>query len=98
LLGFGVGGRAGTIEETLGVTVTAENGTLFMPDLFSNPPHILLILGFALLFAAVVSVCTGKTFYRGSVYRAKDPSEFWWLVAIYFLGGVLFIETFLYAS
>jgi hypothetical protein len=48
----------------------------FMPDLFSDPPYILLILGFALLFAAVVSMCTGKTFYRGLVYRAKDPSEF----------------------
>ncbi|HTC41214.1 MAG TPA: hypothetical protein VK703_06580 [Candidatus Acidoferrales bacterium] len=47
-----------------------------MPDLFSDPPYILLILGFALLFAAVVSMCTGKTFYRGLVYRAKDPSEF----------------------
>jgi hypothetical protein len=27
--------------------------------------------------------------------RAKDPTEFWWLVAIYFLGAVLLIGTFL---
>jgi hypothetical protein len=47
-----------------------------MPDLFSNPPYILLILGFALIFAAFVSMGTRKTFYRGLVYRAKDPSEF----------------------
>jgi len=75
--------------------VRLRDGTLFMPDLFSNPPYILLILGFALFFAAVVSAYTGKTFFRGLVYRAKDPSEFWWLVAIYFLGGVLFIGIFL---
>jgi hypothetical protein len=67
-----------------------------MRDWYSQ--YIFLILGFGLFFAAVVSVCTGKTFYRGLVYRAKEPSEFWWLVAIYFLGGVLFIGTFLYAS
>ena len=69
-----------------------------MPNLFSNPPYILLILGFALIFAAVVSVGTGKTFYRGLVYRTKDPSEFWWLVAISFLGGALFVGMFLYGS
>jgi hypothetical protein len=47
-----------------------------MPDLFSDPPYILLILGFVLFFAAVVSTCTGKTLahFRGLVYRAKDPS------------------------
>jgi len=43
-------------------------------------------------------MCTGKTFYRGLVYRAKDPSEFWWLVTIYFLGAVLFIGHFLYKA
>lgn len=61
----------------------------------ANPPYILLILGLASLFAAVVSVCTGKTYFRGLVYRAKDPSEFWWIVTVYFLGGVLFIGIFL---
>jgi uncharacterized membrane protein len=66
-----------------------------MPDLFSDPPYILLILGFALFFAAVVSACTGKTFFRGLVYRAKDPSEFWSLVTIYFLGAILLIGLFL---
>lgn len=67
-----------------------------MPDLFSDPPYILLILGFAAFFAAVVSTCTGKTFarFRGFVYRAEDPSEFWWVVTIYFLGAVLFFGLF----
>jgi len=62
-----------------------------------SPPYILLILGFVLLFGAVVSTCTGVTLARprGLVYRAKDPSDFWWVVTIYFLGGVLFIGIFL---
>jgi hypothetical protein len=70
---------------------------LFMSDLFSDSPYILLILGFALIFAAVVSACIGKTLARprGLVYRAKDPSDFWWVVTIYFLGGVFLIGLFL---
>jgi hypothetical protein len=69
-----------------------------MPDVFSDPPYILLILGLALFLAAVVSTCTGKTLarFRGLVYRAKEPSDFWWLVTIYFLGAVLFIGLFFY--
>jgi hypothetical protein len=58
-----------------------------MPDWYSE--YIYLILGVIALSGAVVSTCTGKTFYRGLVYRAKDPSEFWWLVTIYFLGCTL---------
>ncbi len=61
------------------------------------PSYILLILGFVLLFGAVVSTCTGVTLarFRGLLYRAKDPRDFWWLVTIYFLGGLLFIGIFL---
>jgi hypothetical protein len=29
------------------------------------------------------------------VYRAKEPGVFWGVVAIYYLGGVLFIGIFL---
>lgn len=67
-----------------------------MPDLFSNPPYILLILGFASFFGAVLSTCTGKTLarFRGWVYRAEDPSEFWGVVTIYFLGAILLIGLF----
>jgi len=72
---------------------------LFAPDWYSRQgsPYILLVLGFVLLFGAVVSTCTGVTLarFRGLVYRAKEPNEFWWIVAIYFVGGVLFIGTFL---
>ncbi len=66
-----------------------------MSDLFSDPPYILLILGFASIFGAVVSTCTGKTplwhaLFVGLVYRAKGPSEFWWVVTIYFLPVAFF--------
>ena len=73
--------------------------TLFMLDWYSRqvPPSIILVLGFVSLFGAVVSTCTGVTLARfsGWVYRAKEPNEFWWIVAIYYVGGVLFIGIFL---
>jgi hypothetical protein len=74
-------------------------GTLFMPDWESRSPYVWLIAGVISLFLAVVGTCTGRTCgrYRGSVYRAKEPKEFWWLVAIYYLGAVLFIGLFLNA-
>jgi hypothetical protein len=71
-----------------------------MPDLYSllRPPYTLLIVGFIFIFAGVVSACTGKTFarYGGWAYRAKEPTQFWWAVVLYFLSGVLFIGTFFY--
>jgi len=67
-----------------------------MPDLFS-PPYFSLVAGFAIFLGAVVSVCTGKTLarFRGLVYRDKDPSNFWWAVAVYFVTGVLLVVRFL---
>jgi hypothetical protein len=49
-----------------------------MSDLFLDSPYVLLILGFALIFAAVVSACIGKTLARprGLVYRAKTRVTF----------------------
>jgi hypothetical protein len=71
-----------------------------MPDLFSllRPPYIFLTLGVISFSGAVVSTCTGKTRtrFRRSVYRAKEPSEFWGVVAMYYLIGVCFIGYFLY--
>jgi RsiW-degrading membrane proteinase PrsW (M82 family) len=71
-----------------------------MPDLHSllRPPYIYLILGAISFSGAVVSTCTGKSWGRfgGFVYRAEEPNQFWWLVAVYFLGGVLFIGIFMY--
>jgi hypothetical protein len=61
-----------------------------------RPPYIFLIFGVTLFSAGVVSTCTGKASARFSwVYRAKEPVVFWWLVAFYYLGGVLFIGIFL---
>jgi hypothetical protein len=72
---------------------------VIMPDWDSllNPKFIYFILGFIFLSAAVVSACAGKTIarYKGWVYRAKEPSDFWWGVAIYFLGGIFCIGIYL---
>jgi hypothetical protein len=92
----------------LGATVAIGNsmrkqggkGTLLMDDLFSllRPPYIFLILGVISFSGAVVSTCTGKTWARfeGSIDRSKEPNNFWSVVAIYFLGSLLFIGLFLY--
>jgi hypothetical protein len=60
-------------------------------------PYVFLILGCILLSAGVVWTYTGKarTRFRGWVYRAEEPTGFWWLVALYYLGGVLFLGIFL---
>ena len=67
-----------------------------MPDWYSH--YIYLILGVISFSGAVVSTCTGKTRARfsGWVYRAEEPTQFWWVVTIYYLGSVLFIGIFLY--
>lgn len=72
----------------------------FMPDLHSllKPPYIFLILGVISFSAAAVSTCTGKTWarFQGCIDRAKEPNDFWWVVAIYYLGSVFFIGMFFY--
>jgi hypothetical protein len=69
-----------------------------MPDWFSRPiqsPYIYLILGVFLFSLGVVGTYTGKTSDRFSwVYRAEEPGAFWLLVAMYYLGGLLFIGIF----
>ena len=71
-----------------------------MPDLPSllRPPYIYLILGVISFSAAVVWTSIGKAWTRfyGWVYRAKEPKQFWLVVALYYLGGVFFIGIFLY--
>jgi len=72
-----------------------------MPHWWSHQiesPYYFLILGISSFSAAVVWTCIGKARARfsGWVYRAKEPTQFWWLVAMYYLGGVFFIGTFLY--
>ena len=62
-------------------------------------PYLFLILGGISFIAAVASTCMGKSWGRfgGVVYRAEEPSQFWWLVATYFLIGICFIGYFLYS-
>jgi hypothetical protein len=64
-----------------------------MPDVDSllNPKFIYFLLGVILFIVVVISMCTGTTIgrYRGWIYRAKEPNDFWGVVAIYFLGGLI---------
>jgi hypothetical protein len=73
-----------------------------MPDLHSllKPPYIFLIVGVMWFFGAIVSTCTGKTWGRVgyTISPAEEPSKFWGVVAMYYLGGVLFIGYFLYLA
>jgi hypothetical protein len=66
-----------------------------MADWWSH--YIYLILGVISFSGAVISTYTGKTRGRftGWVYRAKEPDVFWFAVAVYYVGGVLFIGGFL---
>jgi hypothetical protein len=75
-----------------------------MPDWHSwhspqiESPYYFLILGVLMFSGAVLSICTGKTSARTGrwIYRAKEPSTFWWVVAIYYLGALLFLGIYWY--
>ena len=69
-----------------------------MPDSVLRPSYVLLIFGIFSLFMAVLGTCTGVTGarYGGWVYRDKEPTQYWWTVALYFFGGVFFVGIFLY--
>jgi hypothetical protein len=73
-------------------------GRLSMPDWYSH--YIYLILGIISFSGAVVSTCTGKTSARTGrwIDRAKEPKTFWWVVAIYYLGAVLFVGLYLHQT
>jgi hypothetical protein len=65
-----------------------------------SSPYYFLVFGAIFFFAAVVSTCAGKTYGRygrGWASRAKEPAEFWWTVAIYYIAGVCFIGYFLFS-
>jgi len=66
-----------------------------MPDWYSH--HIYMILGVLFFFGTVVSTCPGKTSARSGrmIYRAKEPSTFWWVVAMCYLGALLFVGIYL---
>jgi hypothetical protein len=71
---------------------------LFVPDSNVRPPYIFLILGAISFFVGMISTFTGETWARFGhvVYRAKEPNEFWWIVAIYYVAAVYFIGYFFY--
>jgi hypothetical protein len=59
-----------------------------------------LLLGGICLVVAVVSTCSGKALTRGQgfVARAEEPGTFWWLVAMWYIGGILLIGSFFYKN
>ena len=79
----------------LGVGLSAQN---IDARHAGSPMYGLLLFGVFSLFVAVAGTCTGQAWARFGrvVYRAKEPKQFWRLVAIYYLGGVGFIGYFLY--
>jgi hypothetical protein len=58
-----------------------------------------MILIFAAIFfsGAVVSTLTGKTLTRSGrvLYRAKNPSDFWWTVAAYYFLALFLLYLYL---
>jgi len=64
------------------------------------PPSARLIVGIIFFAGAVISTCTGKTRARigRTIYRAEEPSGFWWVVAIYYLAALFFVGSYLYGG
>jgi hypothetical protein len=59
-----------------------------------------LIFGIVSLILALYATCTGEAWARWGrvIQRAEDPKRFWWLVAVYCLGSVVFIGVFIYRT
>jgi len=93
-----VKGITSSIIAVLVLTETAfSQASLSMPS-HSRPLYGLLIFGAFSLFLAVVGTCTGEAWARFGrvVCRAKEPKQFWGLIAMQYLGGVFLIGYFLY--
>jgi hypothetical protein len=69
-----------------------------MPDPHSRTPYGFLIFGVFSLVLAVAGTLTGKVWarYGRVIYRAKEPQNFWQLIAVYCLVGIGFVGYFLY--
>ena len=63
-----------------------------------RPSYGLLFFGVSIFLLAVAGTCTGEAWARFGrvVYRAKQPKQFWSLVATYYLGGLCLVTYFLY--
>jgi hypothetical protein len=59
----------------------------------STPAYGWLIFGIFMIVLAVNGTCTGEAWasFGRVVDRAKEPRQFWWLVAMEYLVGVFFI-------
>ena len=69
------------------------------PDLHKliSPPYIYIIIGLIFFSNGLISTCIGKVSARFHwVYRAEEPKQFWWLVAMNYLAGLGFIGYFMY--
>ena len=62
-------------------------------DTFVNDRFIYFILGVIFFAAGVISTCARKIFggFGGWAYRDKNPSKFWWTVAVLYAGSALCI-------
>jgi hypothetical protein len=70
-----------------------------MPDWYSH--YIYLIVGIIALSVGVVSACIGKTWapHAGrTIYRAKEPSTFWWVVAMHYTFALAFVGLYLHQT
>jgi len=63
-----------------------------------SSPYFYLTVGAIFLVAGVISTYTGKAYgrYGGWASRAKEPTQFWWTVALYYISGGCFVGYFLY--
>jgi hypothetical protein len=70
---------------------------LFILDSDPKPPYAMLAFGGFSFFLAVIGTCTGRAWARFGrvVDRAKEPKQFWSLVAMYYLGGLCLVGYFL---
>ena len=57
-----------------------------------------LIMGIVLMGVTLISTLTGTCLvkYRGFVYRAEEPKEFWQNVALYCILGLISLGLYLY--
>lgn len=62
-----------------------------------SPPYINLIIGVVFFSMGVISTSTGKVWGRFRwVYRAEEPSIFWWAIGCCYLAGACLIGYFMY--
>ena len=66
-----------------------------MGDRYSQ--HAYLVIGVAFFLGASASVYAGRTSARTGrwIYRAEEPNDFWWVVAMYYLAALLFVGLYL---